>query len=76
LKVCYVCEYCGERLNDCQEGAAWSEAAGKATDPSVDCALGADMVMVKTICDECLVALGRTDDGFTSWLNGINVFRH
>jgi len=75
LKVCYVCECCGELLSECGDGVALSELNGN-VEPLVNSISSAEWVVVKTMCDECLVALGRTDDGFTGWISGVNVFRH
>lgn len=83
MKICYVCEYCGEQIS-CQEGVSRPESGNWPEDPIIshtpnhapNTDITTDVIMVKTICDDCLAALGRTDDGISSWISGINVFRH
>jgi hypothetical protein len=75
LKVRYVCECCGDLIRECQDRVNWPESIGNAEN-TIESSCLDKSVVVKSMCDDCLIALGRTDDGFTGWISGVNVFRH
>ena len=75
MKVYYICECCGELFGESTDRVVRLNLTEKDEEDIIHYVYPQAWI-IKTMCEDCSVELGRTDDGFTGWISGVNVFRH
>lgn len=75
MKVCFICKYCGELVNEPGEGIEFIDLTLEDGEDIIEGNYHKG-ILIKTICKDCLADFGYTDEDFSSWLNGVNILRH
>lgn len=77
MKVYYVCECCKEVIQETDIGSTQLNLTGETENDIINADYSTmTSLNINTVCDDCLAALGWTDEGLSGWFGGLRIWRH